>query len=90
MDMTRPQWPTVARFTGALFLTAVVLAGCSGKPIPPEADHPMIWWVGLTLGGFLLTASGWLVNGMFRGQHGRRSDRRDDRLFEGKPGDRPS
>lgn len=55
----------------------LILAGCD-KPIPPDANHPLLWWVGLTAGGALLAAAIWMVEGVYR-RHSRRADRRDDR-----------
>ena len=67
------------RHRSALFFLPLLTA-CGSQPIPPGADHPMLWWVGLTLGGFLLSGAVWMLGGAidrWQRRHERREGRGD-------------
>lgn len=57
-------------------LMALLLAGCASGP--PDANHPVLWWVGGTAGLLLLSAAWWMLEGTLR-RHDRREDREDRR-----------
>ena len=58
-------------------LWSPILAACGNVNVPADADHPMLWWVGLTLGGALLSGAVWMLGGAVdRWQ--RRHERRED------------
>jgi hypothetical protein len=60
-------------------LSLLLLAGCGQREhIPVDAAHPMIWWVGLTLGAFLLSGCAWMLTGAID-RWERRHERREGR-----------
>jgi hypothetical protein len=60
-----------------LVIFALALAGCGVRgAIPENADHPLLWFVGLSLGICLLSGAAWLASGVAR-RWERRADRHD-------------
>jgi 4-hydroxybenzoate polyprenyltransferase len=65
--------------TTFLVLLALGLAACGVRDaVPDDANHPLLWIVGLSAAFFLLSAGGVMINNRRR-RHDRREDRRDRR-----------
>ena len=60
-----------------LLVVYLVLAACGVRgAIPDDADHPLMWIVGLSAAWFLLSAGAWMARGATR-RWERRLDRHD-------------
>lgn len=70
---------TPMRTVAVLILVALGLAACGIRDaVPDDANHPLLWFVGLSAGVCLLSIAGWFFGGMLR-RHERRAERREDR-----------